>query len=217
MTGRKFAIGFLCGLPLSALCSPALAQESWEDSRIQRLGWPELQQFESDRNFRRYVRDVKRIERELADEWRQAQSAAENSTYIAQVEVGPVECIEPEDCLEDGVASIVVTGARVASSPQSSVSAVTSITNNQSAMRFGADGALGDFGNIAPRPVPEGAEDSVAQGYSCEVSCSDWYGNARPIFIEDKAFALLGTELVESRAGQDGMTVDRRLDLTVRP
>lgn len=84
-------------------------------------------------------------------------------------------------------------------------------------MRFGADGALGDLGNIAPRPVPEGAEDSVAQGYSCEVSCIDWYGNARPIFIEDKAFALLGTELVESRAGQDGMTVDRRLDLTVRP
>lgn len=33
----------------------------------------------------------------------------------------------------------------------------------------------------------------------CKASCVDWYGNARPIFIEDRVFALLGYELVEGR------------------
>jgi hypothetical protein len=31
----------------------------------------------------------------------------------------------------------------------------------------------------------------------CQASCIDWYGNARPIFLRGRAFALLGYELVE--------------------
>jgi hypothetical protein len=31
----------------------------------------------------------------------------------------------------------------------------------------------------------------------CVASCVDWYGNARPIFVGDRIFALLGYELVE--------------------
>lgn len=31
----------------------------------------------------------------------------------------------------------------------------------------------------------------------CKASCVDWYGNARPIFIGDRLFALMGYELVE--------------------
>lgn len=31
----------------------------------------------------------------------------------------------------------------------------------------------------------------------CRASCIDWYGNARPIFLRGRAFALLGYELVE--------------------
>jgi hypothetical protein len=31
----------------------------------------------------------------------------------------------------------------------------------------------------------------------CELSCVDWYGNARPIFYRGRVFALLGYELVE--------------------
>ncbi len=31
----------------------------------------------------------------------------------------------------------------------------------------------------------------------CQVSCVDWYGNARPIFYRGRVFALLGYELVE--------------------
>lgn len=34
---------------------------------------------------------------------------------------------------------------------------------------------------------------------SCVASCVDWYGDARPIFIRDRIFALLGYELVEGR------------------
>jgi hypothetical protein len=34
---------------------------------------------------------------------------------------------------------------------------------------------------------------------SCVASCVDWYGNARPIFIGDRVFALMGYELVEGR------------------
>jgi hypothetical protein len=35
---------------------------------------------------------------------------------------------------------------------------------------------------------------------ACQASCVDWYGNARPIFLGDRIFALLGYELVEGRA-----------------
>jgi len=33
----------------------------------------------------------------------------------------------------------------------------------------------------------------------CKASCADWYGNARPIFLRGRIFALLGYELVEGR------------------
>ena len=33
----------------------------------------------------------------------------------------------------------------------------------------------------------------------CQASCVDWYGNARPIFMRGRIFALLGYELVEGR------------------
>jgi hypothetical protein len=33
----------------------------------------------------------------------------------------------------------------------------------------------------------------------CRVSCVDWYGNARPVFVGERVFALLGYELVEGR------------------
>jgi hypothetical protein len=36
----------------------------------------------------------------------------------------------------------------------------------------------------------------------CKASCVDWYGNARPIFLGERVFALLGYELVEGRIEQ---------------
>jgi hypothetical protein len=44
---------------------------------------------------------------------------------------------------------------------------------------------------------------------ACKASCVDWYGNARPIFIGDRVFALLGYELVEGTL-QDGRIRERR-------
>ena len=36
------------------------------------------------------------------------------------------------------------------------------------------------------------------------MSCVDWYGNARPIFLGGRVFALLGYELVEGRLSGSG-------------
>lgn len=46
---------------------------------------------------------------------------------------------------------------------------------------------------------PRGAVDDA-----CQASCVDWYGNARPIFVGDRVFALMGYELVEGRQGRGG-------------
>jgi hypothetical protein len=46
----------------------------------------------------------------------------------------------------------------------------------------------------------------------CQASCVDWYGNARPIFIGDRVYALLGYELVEGRLQGDGITELRRVN-----
>jgi len=50
----------------------------------------------------------------------------------------------------------------------------------------------------------------------CRVSCLDWYGNARPIFIDDRIFALLGYEIVEGRLVGGHIEGVRRLDFTPR-
>jgi hypothetical protein len=33
----------------------------------------------------------------------------------------------------------------------------------------------------------------------CRASCVDWYGNARPVFVNKRVFALMGYEIVEGR------------------
>lgn len=52
------------------------------------------------------------------------------------------------------------------------------------------DRRLSNFGRLTARGP--GDEDD-----GCVASCVDWYGNARPIFLGDRVFALLGYELVE--------------------
>lgn len=44
------------------------------------------------------------------------------------------------------------------------------------------------------RPATGGFVDDA-----CKASCVDWYGNARPIFLRGRVYALLGYELVEGR------------------
>ena len=52
----------------------------------------------------------------------------------------------------------------------------------------------------------------------CQVSCVDWYGNARPLFYRGRVFALLGYELVEGQtAGGAIAEVGRSNLLTAVP
>jgi hypothetical protein len=53
-----------------------------------------------------------------------------------------------------------------------------------------------------------------SNGYTCEVSCIDWYGNARPIFTGGRIFGMMGTELVEGRMERGQIQTIHRLDLT---
>ena len=55
----------------------------------------------------------------------------------------------------------------------------------------------------------------------CRAGCVDWYGNARPLFIGDRVFALLGYELVEGRVqaarGAEHLGEVRRIGFAPRP
>ena len=56
------------------------------------------------------------------------------------------------------------------------------------------------------------AQADKARDDNCRASCVDWYGNARPLFLRGRLFALLGYELVEG-APQDGRISElRRID-----
>lgn len=48
------------------------------------------------------------------------------------------------------------------------------------------------------------ADERRAADDACVASCVDWYGNARPIFVGDRVFALMGYELVEGRQDRGG-------------
>lgn len=84
-------------------------------------------------------------------------------------------------------------------------------SSDLSFLRADASGKLSDAGVLANRPEEE---TETAEGYRCEVSCIDWYGNARPIFIDGRIYGLMGTELVAAEL-VDGKVVPRqRVDLT---
>jgi hypothetical protein len=51
----------------------------------------------------------------------------------------------------------------------------------------------------------------------CQASCTDWYGNARPIFLGDRTFALLGYELVEGRLAGRNIREIGRVNFAPRP
>lgn len=53
------------------------------------------------------------------------------------------------------------------------------------------------------------AGSAVGLNDGCRASCVDWYGNARPIFLRGRVFALMGYELVEG-AVKDGRLGERR-------
>ncbi|WP_176473196.1 beta-propeller domain-containing protein [Sphingomonas lenta] len=56
------------------------------------------------------------------------------------------------------------------------------------------------------------AQAERARDDGCQASCVDWYGNARPIFLGDRTFALMGYELVEGQLRDGRITETGRLD-----
>jgi len=68
-----------------------------------------------------------------------------------------------------------------------------------------ADGRFHELGVLAAS-ADEPADDG------CVASCVDWYGNARPIFVQGRIFALLGYELVEGTLEGGRIRETRRID-----
>lgn len=68
---------------------------------------------------------------------------------------------------------------------------------------------LSDLGLLAA--TSDGPQDDA-----CQASCIDWYGNARPIFIGDRVYALMGYELVEGRVQDDALVELRRVNYAPR-
>lgn len=68
--------------------------------------------------------------------------------------------------------------------------------------------ALTEIGRLDSKP-------GVGANDGCKASCVDWYGNARPVFLRGRAFALLGYEIVEGRVlrhkGAEHMVETRRV------
>jgi hypothetical protein len=67
---------------------------------------------------------------------------------------------------------------------------------------------LNPLGALGARP-----EASVDDG--CRASCVDWYGNARPLFLQSRVFALLGYEIVEG--GLDGGAIHEKRRVSFAP
>ena len=63
---------------------------------------------------------------------------------------------------------------------------------------------------LSPLGTLDSRRDEADDG--CRASCVDWYGNARPIFIGGRVFALMGYELVEGRIDDGVMRERRRVD-----
>ena len=57
-----------------------------------------------------------------------------------------------------------------------------------------------------------GSEPEKAVDDKCRASCVDWYGNARPLFLRGRVFALLGYELVEGALDTGRMREVRRIN-----
>ena len=84
---------------------------------------------------------------------------------------------------------------------------------------FGSSAAMLFLRRDARRLAPAGELAARSEGVAddgCQASCVDWYGNARPIFLGDRTFALLGYELVEGRYGRSSIREVARANFAPR-
>ncbi len=66
---------------------------------------------------------------------------------------------------------------------------------------------LGEIGTLASQNTKQSDDN-------CKASCVDWYGNARPLFIRGRVFALLGYEIVEGTVSTNGIREARRTNFS---
>lgn len=78
------------------------------------------------------------------------------------------------------------------------------------------EGVLEAAGELSVNPADNpaavaaaAAADKLWEDDACDASCVDWYGNARPIFLGDRLYALVGDELIEGRL-VNGRVVEQR-------
>ncbi len=77
--------------------------------------------------------------------------------------------------------------------------------SESSDVSFVAIDAQGALRSLGPLRADENAQHP---SYRCQVSCVDWYGNSRPIFIAGRVFALSGVELIEGKV-ENGALIER--------
>jgi Beta propeller domain len=85
---------------------------------------------------------------------------------------------------------------------------------------FGSAAAMLFLRRDQRRFAPAGELGAEVRGViedDCQASCTDWYGNARPIFLGDRIFALLGYELVEGRLNDGRIREIGRVNFAPRP
>ncbi|MES3024959.1 MAG: beta-propeller domain-containing protein, partial [Pseudomonadota bacterium] len=63
---------------------------------------------------------------------------------------------------------------------------------------------LDELGSLLSQPAKQGDD-------GCRASCVDWYGNARPLFLQGRVFALMGYELVEGKVSGERLSETRRI------
>lgn len=68
------------------------------------------------------------------------------------------------------------------------------------------DGEIDELGSLFEGSGSSGDDE-------CEVSCVDWYGSLRPIFMQERIFGLMGNSLVEGDIGRRGLKEIQRLNL----
>jgi beta propeller domain-containing protein len=83
---------------------------------------------------------------------------------------------------------------------------VAHLTQGSASILFlrNTNGRLEEIGKLASHDS-DGAD-------ACKASCVDWYGNARPIFLGGRTFALLGYEVIEGRAAGATMNEVARIN-----
>jgi hypothetical protein len=107
------------------------------------------------------------------------------------------------DAEESGLLGLPIRGAGASGYEQLRRGSASVLFLRNRAFRFS------ELGDLAARPSSD--DDG------CRASCVDWYGNARPIFLRGRIFALLGYEMVEGAEDDGRIREVRRVSYAPRP